>query len=57
MAPMLKNPRNPEAYCGHFLGCSCCNPKQTRRAGKKSAKAKEKRAVAREVSQALADRG
>jgi hypothetical protein len=40
---MLKNGRNPEAFSGNFMGCSCCNSKQTRRVGKKSAKRKEKR--------------
>jgi hypothetical protein len=40
---MLKNGRNPEAFSGHCMGCSCCNSKATRRKGKKSAKQKEKR--------------
>ncbi len=40
---MLKNARNPEAFSGHFMGCSCCNSKEVRRAGKKSAKRKENR--------------
>jgi hypothetical protein len=44
MASMLKCARNPEAFSGNFMGCSCCNSKQTRRNGKKSAKQKEKRA-------------
>ena len=43
-SPMLKNARNPEAlFCGCYDGCSCHNSKQTRRAGKKKAKAKERR--------------
>jgi hypothetical protein len=41
---MLKNARNPEAFCGSFMGCSCHNKKSVRRAGKKAAKQKEKRA-------------
>jgi hypothetical protein len=40
---MLKNPRNPEAFSGHYNGCSCCNPKRVRRVGKKSAKRHEER--------------
>lgn len=47
---MLKNARNPEAFCGHHMGCSCCNPKRIRRKGKKSAKQKEKRIWKKEAN-------
>jgi hypothetical protein len=40
---MLKNARNPCAFAGKYLGCSCCNTKQVRRAGKKAAKRREAR--------------
>lgn len=43
MASMLKNGRNPEAFGGCYLGCSCHNTPQTRRAAKKRAKRKEER--------------
>lgn len=49
-APMLKNARNPEAFSGLHCGCSCCNPKNVRRAGKKSAKRKEARAWRKDQS-------
>ena len=42
-APMLKNGRNDVAYTGAFYGCSCCNSKNTRRAGKHRAKRREER--------------
>lgn len=38
---MLKNPRNLKTYNGHNNGCSCCNTKNERRKGKKSAKYNE----------------
>ena len=43
MVGMLKNGRNPEAFCGNYNGCSCCNKKRVRRKGKKAAKRKEER--------------
>lgn len=42
-APMLKNPRNPDTFCGRYMGCSCCNPKRTRRKGRKKARQRERR--------------
>lgn len=47
-APMLKNPRNGEAYCGSYMGCSCCNAKRVRKKGKKAARRKEARLWKRE---------
>lgn len=40
---MLKNSRNPESFSGSHMGCSCCNPKRTRRKGKKAARRREER--------------
>lgn len=46
---MLKNGRARDAlYCGVYSGCSCCNTKRVRRAGKKSAKRREERAWRRD---------
>lgn len=45
---MLKNARNPKAFCGKYNGCSCCNPKRVRRKGKKAAKRAEERAWRRD---------
>jgi hypothetical protein len=41
---MLKNGRTMFHKVGLYCGCSCCNPKQVRRAQKKSLKQRERRA-------------
>jgi hypothetical protein len=45
---MLKNGRNDKAYTGAFMGCSCCNSKQTRRRGKHAVRQEERRAWRRD---------